>query len=207
LVPLVPYGTEWRQAKTSPAPPKTAASDCCTASKRFSCATDSGASPSPSWPRRCAARAGPYISWPRARRTCSCWCSIACCRIERCGHDAAAAEEDTGNKIAAFIQPGLTELRNATPAFFADIAAHPPAQRLLAQHQDTRERELCKLIERGVRRGECRRVHAEVAAQALLAAYRAITSPAFLSNVDISLTDAVGEGRDLFLYGLLHPED
>ena len=128
-------------------------------------------------------------------------------RIERSGHDAAAAEEDTGNKIAAFIQPGLTELRNATPAFFADIAAHPPAQRLLAQHQDTRERELCKLIERGVRRGECRRVHAEVAAQALLAAYRAITSPAFLSNVDISLTDAVGEGRDLFLYGLLHPEE
>jgi AcrR family transcriptional regulator len=128
-------------------------------------------------------------------------------RIERIGRASAAAAEGTGNKITAFIQPGLTELRNATPAFFGDIAAHPPAQSLLKRHQDTRERELCKLIERGVRRGECRRVHPEVAAQALLAAYRAITSPSFLSNVDISLTDAVGEGRDLFLYGLLHPED
>ena len=127
-------------------------------------------------------------------------------RIEKRGRDAAIAVEGTGNKIAAFIQPGLTELTNATPVFFADIAAHPPAKRLLARHQDTRERELCKLIERGVRSGECRRVHAEVAAQALLAAYRAITSPVFLSNVDISLTDAVGEGRDLFLFGLLHPE-
>ena len=36
---------------------------------------------------------------------------------------------------------------------------------------------------------------------------RAITNSSFLSNVDISLTDAVGEGRDLFLFGLLHPED
>ena len=128
-------------------------------------------------------------------------------RIERTGREAAAGAEGTGDKIAAFIEPGLTELRSATPTFFADIAAHPPAQQLLTRHQDARERELCKLIERGVRSGECRRVHAEVAAQALLAAYRAITSPAFLSNVDISLTDAVGEGRDLFLYGLLHPEE
>ncbi|HET9063075.1 MAG TPA: TetR/AcrR family transcriptional regulator [Candidatus Binatia bacterium] len=128
-------------------------------------------------------------------------------RIEHAGGAAATAAAGAGNKITAFIQPGLTELRNATPTFFADIAAHPPAQKLLKRHQDTRERELCKLIERGVRSGECRRVHAEVAAQALLAAYRAITSPAFLSNVDISLMDAVGEGRDLFLYGLLHPEE
>lgn len=128
-------------------------------------------------------------------------------RIERNGRAAAATAKGAGNKITAFIQPGLTELREATPVFFADIAAHPPAQKLLKKHQDTRERELCKLIERGVRSGECRRVHAEVAAQALLAAYRAITSPDFLSNVDISLSDAVGEGRDLFLFGLLHPED
>jgi AcrR family transcriptional regulator len=128
-------------------------------------------------------------------------------RIEQAGGAAAATTAGAGNKITAFIQPGLTELRTATPAFFADIAAHPPAQKLLKRHQDTRERDLCKLIERGVRSGECRRIHAEVAAQALLAAYRAITSPAFLSNVDISLADAVSEGRDLFLYGLLHPED
>jgi len=128
-------------------------------------------------------------------------------RIERAGREAAAAADGTGNKIVAFIQPGLAELRNATPTFFADIAAHPPAQQLLTRHQDMRERELRKLIERGVRNGECRRVHSEVAAQALLAAYRAITRSSFLSNVDISLTDAVSEGRDLFLYGLLHPED
>jgi AcrR family transcriptional regulator len=128
-------------------------------------------------------------------------------RIERSGREAASAAVGTGNKITSFIQPGLTELRHATPVFFADITAYPPAARLLARHQDSRERELCKLIERGVRSGECRRLHAEVAAQALLAAYRAITSPAFLSHVDISLTEAVGEGRDLFLYGLMHPED
>lgn len=128
-------------------------------------------------------------------------------RIEQAGRDAVSTAEGTGNKIVALIQPGLTELRNATPTFFVDIASYPPAQRMLARHQDLRERALRTVIERGVRNGECRRVHAEVAAQALLAAYRAITNSSFLSNVDISLTEAVSEGRDLFLYGLLHPED
>jgi AcrR family transcriptional regulator len=127
-------------------------------------------------------------------------------RIEHSGRDAATRAEGTGNKITAFIQPGLTELTNATRAFFTDIDAYLPAARLLKHHQDMRERELCKLIERGVRSGECRRVHAEVAAQAVLAAYRAITSSVFLSNVDISLTDAILETRDLFLHGLMHPE-
>jgi hypothetical protein len=77
----------------------------------------------------------------------------------------------------------------------------------LKQHQDGREKELCKLIERGVRSGECRRIHAELAAQAVLAAYRAVTEPVFLASVDASLTEAVEETRDLFLYGLLHPEE
>jgi hypothetical protein len=54
-----------------------------------------------------------------------------------------------------------------------------------------------------VRAGECRKVHAQLAAQAMLAAYRAVTDPKFLSGVDASIGEAVGEVRDLFLYGLL----
>jgi AcrR family transcriptional regulator len=128
-------------------------------------------------------------------------------RIERMGREATGGARGVGDKILAFIEPGLTELVDAAPVFFADIASYPTAERRLRKHQDMRERELCKLIERGVRDGECRRIHAEVAAHALLAAYRAITGPAFLSNVDVSLADAVSEARDLFLFGLLHPED
>jgi AcrR family transcriptional regulator len=128
-------------------------------------------------------------------------------RIERGGRAAAATAKAAGDKIPAFIEPGLTELRNATSSFFADIASYPPAAKRLRDHQAVREQELCALIERGVRSGQCRRIHAEVAACALLAAYRAITEPAFLSNVDVSLREAVEEARDLFLYGLLHPDD
>ena len=57
--------------------------------------------------------------------------------------------------------------------------------------------------ERERRDGECRDIHSEVAAQAMLAAYRSITSPEFLMSVDVSLRDALREIQDLFLYGLL----
>lgn len=128
-------------------------------------------------------------------------------RIDVTGRDAADAADGLGAKITALIEPGLSLLADATSAFFADIASHPRAARRLRRHQDARQRALCELIERGVRDGECRPVHGDLAAHAVLSTYRAITEPEFLSRVDLSLGEAVAETRDLFLHGLLHPED
>jgi len=127
-------------------------------------------------------------------------------RIEQRGRDAARNGKTAGEKIAAFVRPGLEELNTATPAFFADIEQLPAARRRLAAHQAGRQHELRDLIARGVRAGECRRVHAQLAARAMLAAYRAVTDPRFLAGVDASIGEAVGEVRDLFLFGLLHPQ-
>jgi AcrR family transcriptional regulator len=128
-------------------------------------------------------------------------------RIDRGGRAAADAATGVGDKIAAFIEPGVVELAAATPSFFADIAAHPVASRRLRKHQDARQRALRALIEQGVRSGECRKLHAELAAHAVLAAYRAVTDASFLSKMDLSIPEAVRETCDLFLQGLLHPED
>lgn len=128
-------------------------------------------------------------------------------RIERRGREAAQRAGKAGDRITAFIRPGLEELGSATPAFFADIAGLPAATRRLALHQDSRQHGLRELIAKGVRAGECRKVHAQLAAQAMLAAYRAVTDAGFLAGVDASIGEAVGEVRDLFLFGLVHPND
>jgi AcrR family transcriptional regulator len=124
-------------------------------------------------------------------------------RIEHRGNEAVRDGTTTAEKLTALVRPGLEELSAATLAFFADIERLPAARRRLAQHQDSRQGELRHLIAKGVRAGECRKVHPQLAAQAMLAAYRAVTEPRFLTNVDASLGEAVGEVRDLFLHGLL----
>ena len=124
-------------------------------------------------------------------------------RIVRQGSHALERVPTGPQRIVAFIQPGITESMACTATFFADIASLAPARQLLAEHQDSRQRILGELVAVGVRAGECRDIHSEVAAQAMLAAYRAITSPEFLMGVDVSLQDALREIQDLFLYGLL----
>ena len=128
-------------------------------------------------------------------------------RMMRLSRMAAQQEAVSAAKIAAYIRPQLTETGDATASFFADIQSLPAAKRRLEQHQATCRRELEELVEEGVRRGECRRVHAAVAAQLMIAGYRAVTDPDYLTTVDVSSSDAVREATDLLLYGLLHPED
>ncbi len=126
-------------------------------------------------------------------------------RIERAGEEGIDRASDSAERITAMIRPGITEPMGCTATFFADIAGLPAAKRLLEQHQEERLNRLRELIEQGVSRKECRALHGEVAAQAMLAAYRAITDPKFLMTVDVSLGDALQEAQDLFLHGLLHP--
>jgi len=127
-------------------------------------------------------------------------------RIERLGEEALESEASSHERIAAFVRPAITEPMAGTAAFFADIASLPATRTLLEEHQESRLKILRDLVAEGVRRRECRDVHAEVAAQAMLAAYRAIIDPAFLMSVDTSLSEALREVEGLFLHGLLHPE-
>lgn len=128
-------------------------------------------------------------------------------RIRSLGSQAATAAESFEERITAFIEPGVTELRGASPAFFADIASLPAARDRLAAHQEMRKALLEKLLSQGIRARAFRKVHPGVAARALVAAYRAVTDAKFLSDVDVTSTEATREVEALFLHGLLHPED
>ena len=127
------------------------------------------------------------------------------CRIRQQSDEGIARAGDSAERITAMIRPGITEPMACTASFFADIAGLPAAKQLLEQHQEASLQQLRELIEEGVGSKECRDLHAEVAAQAMLAAYRAITDPRFLMTVDVSLGEALQEAQDLFLHGLLHP--
>ena len=124
-------------------------------------------------------------------------------RIERKGREAVERGVSNHERIAGFVWPGLTETAGASPAFFADVASLSAARRRLERHQESRRRQLRALIEAGVRAGECRRVHPEVGAHMMLAAYRSVTDPAFLVTVGVSTTEAIREAHELLLYGLL----
>jgi AcrR family transcriptional regulator len=128
-------------------------------------------------------------------------------RIEATGRGAAAAAESFEDRITAFIEPGIDELRGASPAFFADIAGLPIARDRLAAHQETRKLQLEKILAAGMRARAFRKVHPSVAARAMVAAYRAVTDATFLASVDVTSAEATREVEGLFLHGLLHPED
>ncbi|MCC6766591.1 MAG: TetR/AcrR family transcriptional regulator [Deltaproteobacteria bacterium] len=128
-------------------------------------------------------------------------------RIDAAGRVAAAEAASYEEKATAFIEPGIAELRGASAAFFADIAGLPAARNRLAAHQESRVRQLEKILADGVRAKAFRKVHAGVAARALVAAYRAVTDAKFLVGVDVTLTDAIRQTESLFLQGLLHPDD
>lgn len=128
-------------------------------------------------------------------------------RIDAGGRVAVAEAVSYEEKATAFIEPGIVELRGATAAFFADIAGLPAARNRLAAHQESRMLQLEQIFADGIRAKAFRKVHAGVAARAMVAAYRAVTDAKFLGSVDATFTDAVRETESLFLHGLLHPED
>jgi AcrR family transcriptional regulator len=128
-------------------------------------------------------------------------------RIDAAGRVAAAQAASYEEKVTAFIEPGIAELRGASAAFFADIAGLTAARDRLAAHQESRMLQLEKIFAAGIRAKAFRKVHAAVAARAMVAAYRAVTDAKFLVGVDVTSTDAVRETENLFLRGLLHPED
>jgi len=128
-------------------------------------------------------------------------------RIRRLGNEAAAARQDVRERIVACVEPGVTELRDASRAFFADVASFPRAKRMLAEHQAARRRDISGLIEYGMRAKAFRGVHAHLAAEVILVAIRRSMEPGFLLEAGLSPSDAIAETEDLLLHGLLHPED
>lgn len=126
-------------------------------------------------------------------------------RIDHLGREAVAREPVPRQRVAALIAPGFTELRRANRAFFADVQSLPAAKRRLDTHQASRSDQVRELIAAGIRAGDLRKTDPVVAAEVMLAGYRAVVNPEFLSRVNVSSSAAVRIAQDLLLHGLMHP--
>jgi AcrR family transcriptional regulator len=127
-------------------------------------------------------------------------------RIREKGAQRAAAEPDPRARVAALLEPGITETRRAGDAFAADVAAFEPARRLLDRHQRARMAELRDVLESGVASGAFRGVHAEFVADLMLAAVGRARDPALLRRTRLSMSEAFEECSRLLQHGLLHPQ-
>jgi AcrR family transcriptional regulator len=127
-------------------------------------------------------------------------------RIRRLGDQSASARPAPAARIEAYLEPGIRQVARSTNLFFADIAALPPAKRMLEEHQRQRIEGLRRIITEGVRRRMFRGIHPHLAADVLSLAYRRVSQPEFLVTANLSMTEAYAEVGRLFLHGLLHPQ-
>ncbi len=130
--------------------------------------------------------------------------------IDAEGRAAAKEIADAGgsvrDRLAALIEPGVTLLTEARPPFFSDVEGYAPARKRLIDHQSSRSAQMAALLDEGVATGEIRPVNTTVAAEMMIAGYRRIVEPAFLTTVDISLEQAQRESEDILFSGLFVPE-
>jgi len=127
-------------------------------------------------------------------------------RIRRMGSDAARARGDIRERLVALVEPGVSELRQASSLFFADVAGFPPAKRRLERHQSERRRDVRALIEEGIRQGTFSGFDSQLAAEVFVSAVQRVMDPDFLVEVGLSPSEAIREAETLLLYGLLHPD-
>jgi AcrR family transcriptional regulator len=125
-------------------------------------------------------------------------------RIRALGEERAAAEPDPRARIAALLEPGISETRRAGEAFAADVAAYEPARRMLERHQRARMAQLRDVLEEGIASGVFRGVHAVLVAEVMLAAVGRASDPALLRRAGLSMSEAFEECSRLIQHGLLH---
>ncbi len=128
-------------------------------------------------------------------------------RIQRMGSEAARARDDSRERLVALVEPGVSELRQASSLFFADVAGFPPAKRRLERHQTERRQDVRTLIEEGIRRRTFNGFDSHLAADVFVAAVQRVMDPDFLVEVGLSPSEAIREAESLLLYGLLHPDN
>jgi AcrR family transcriptional regulator len=128
-------------------------------------------------------------------------------RIRRLGRRAAAEQSDVRGRIVAYLSPGMSEMQAASGVFLADIASLPAAREILESHQRTRREEMGAIIDEGIGRGAFRGVHTRLVAEVMMVAIQRVMDPQLLVENRLSAGEAIGEIEDLFLHGLLHPNE
>lgn len=127
-------------------------------------------------------------------------------RIRALGRERAAREPDLGRRVEALLEPGITETRQASEAFSADIQSSAPARRLMDDHQRQRMQLLREIVEQGSRGGVFRGLHPTLVAEVMIAAVGRVRQPDFLLDTGLTMSEAFAECSRLLRHGLLHTD-
>ncbi|KQX19436.1 MULTISPECIES: TetR/AcrR family transcriptional regulator [unclassified Sphingomonas] len=123
-------------------------------------------------------------------------------RLRRLGLEAEAVESDPRRKLAAYLEPGVSQTLGISAAFLTDVRELPAAQAILDNHQRIRMTHLTTILEDGVQAGVFRNIHPRLVASVCLAGIEKINDPAFLAQAGLSYSKAFAELYRLFMTGL-----
>ena len=124
-------------------------------------------------------------------------------RIRHLGWQGALEHTDPIKRIEAFLDPGVSETREASADFVEDVRSYLPAKQMLARHQEERMKFLEDIVSDGIKRGSFRSVHPYLVAEVLLSAVTRIDELDFQSRSGLTFSEAFAELYELLLHGLV----
>jgi AcrR family transcriptional regulator len=112
--------------------------------------------------------------------------------------------EETGpaERVVAYLQAVAAELRPASPAFMADVAAHPALHSVYERNTEAAARRLGELIAEGAAQGDFRAVHGAFVADTVAATMARIQSGEVARATGLRDADAYEELAALVLNGI-----
>ncbi|MBB4663087.1 TetR family transcriptional regulator [Conexibacter arvalis] len=129
--------------------------------------------------------------------------------LKRFFRDATAAVEartaavaDPADRIAEYLRAVADQLRPASTAFMADLAAHPLAREIYERNTALAAQRVSELIADGVRSGDFRDVHAAFVADTIAATMQRIQTGQVLAATGLRDADAYDELAALALDGI-----
>jgi len=123
-------------------------------------------------------------------------------RIREEGTEAASSDAEPGERIEAFLRPGIANTLNASRRFTEDVEGFEPGRRLLANHQRERIDQLRQLVEEGVASRAFSPIHPQLVAEVMLVAVGKASQPSFLAETGLSMSEAFAECSRFLRAGL-----
>ncbi|MEO2182323.1 MAG: TetR/AcrR family transcriptional regulator [bacterium] len=126
-------------------------------------------------------------------------------RIRHRGWQSALKYQQPSKRIENYLNPGVTEMREAGANFVEDVRTYLPAKQMLAWHQEERMKFLEDIIEDGIRQGAFRDVHPALVAEILLSAVTRIDELDYQTRSGLTFSESFKELYGILLNGLVRP--
>jgi AcrR family transcriptional regulator len=123
-------------------------------------------------------------------------------RVREEGDAAARNAPETISSVAGYLDAAVRATRTASPQFVRDLDRFEPGRRTLREHQRMRVEGLERLVEVGIGKGECARVHPKLVAEVLIHTVGRMSDPGFLAQCGLTMSEAYAELYYLVLNGL-----